>query len=224
MDLQAALSTLESLGTEQNRKTFKRHGAGDNLYGVSFANLNKLKKSIKVDQSLAEQLWATGNTDARTLATMIADPKLMTSEQVDSWIQDTQYSCLIDEFVKHVVAKTPFALTKMELWTASDDEWIGRAGWQTLACLALSKQEIDDTQFEQYLEIIRNHIHEHKNRTREAMNIALIAIGVRNEHLETKAKDVARAIGQVHVDHGDTACKTPDAISYMDKTNARKKK
>ncbi|MCR8644722.1 DNA alkylation repair protein [Paenibacillus sp. N1-5-1-14] len=224
MDLQTALSNLESMGTEQNRKTFTRHGAGKNLYGVSFANLNKLKKSIKVNQPLAEELWATGNVDACILAAMIADPKLITSEQLDHWIRDTQYYCLIDEFAKHVVSRTLFAMSKVEKWTTSEDEWIGRAGWQTLACLALSKQQIEDEVFEKFLMIIRDSIHQRKNRTREAMNTALIAIGVRNEHLETVAKEAARTIGQVHIDHGDTSCKTPDAIAYIDKTNARKKK
>jgi hypothetical protein len=56
------------------------------------------------------------------------------------------------------------------------------------------------------------------------MNSALIAIGVRNDVLEAKAIETARAIGKVVVDHGDTACETPDAASYIVKTLARRKK
>ena len=47
------------------------------------------------------------------------------------------------------------------------------------------------------------------------MNSALIAIGIRNEDLERKAIEIAREIGKVHVDHGATSCKTPDAESYI---------
>ena len=39
MTIQEALQKLEALGTEQNRKTYRRHGAGDKVFGVSFAHL-----------------------------------------------------------------------------------------------------------------------------------------------------------------------------------------
>jgi len=37
--LNDVMTELEFLGTEQNRKIYRRHGAGDNQFGVSFANL-----------------------------------------------------------------------------------------------------------------------------------------------------------------------------------------
>lgn len=52
---------------------------------------------------------------------------------------------------------------------------------------------------------------------REAMNHALIAIGCRSAALRESATAVARRIGKVDIDHGDTACKTPDAVPYSDK-------
>ena len=55
-----------------------------------------------------------------------------------------------------------------------------------------------------------------KKIEKEAMNSALIAIGIRNEDLERKAIEIARN-GKVHVDHGATSCKTPDAESYIKK-------
>jgi 3-methyladenine DNA glycosylase AlkD len=53
MNVQEALDTLRSLGTEQNRKIYRRHGAGEDVYGVSFAHLKDLKKKIKTDHELA---------------------------------------------------------------------------------------------------------------------------------------------------------------------------
>jgi 3-methyladenine DNA glycosylase AlkD len=64
---------LEALGTEQARKTYKRHGIEGDVFGVSYANLEILRKKIKVDHDLAQKLWASGNHDARILATMFAD-------------------------------------------------------------------------------------------------------------------------------------------------------
>jgi 3-methyladenine DNA glycosylase AlkD len=62
------LAELRSLGTEQNRKIYSRHGVQGEMFGVSYANLEKLRKKIKTDHMLAGQLWAAGNHDARILA------------------------------------------------------------------------------------------------------------------------------------------------------------
>ncbi len=55
------------------------------------------------------------------------------------------------------------------------------------------------------------------------MNSALIAIGIRNDELEQKAIAIAREIGKVDVDHGETSCKTPEAEPYIKKARERKK-
>ncbi|MEI9813219.1 MAG: hypothetical protein WDO18_11445 [Acidobacteriota bacterium] len=60
-----------------------------------------------------------------------------------------------------------------------------------------------------------------KNYVRYGMNQAVIAIGVRNPHLTEMALAAAKRIGKVQVDHGDTACQTPDAAAYIQKTLAK---
>ena len=47
------------------------------------------------------------------------------------------------------------------------------------------------------------------------MNNALIAIGRRNAQLQKQALAAAKRIGKLEIDHGDTACKTPDAATYI---------
>ena len=59
---------------------------------------------------------------------------------------------------------------------------------------------------------------------RYGMNNALIGIGGRSANLRRKAIAAAKRIGPVEIDHGDTDCKTPDAIPYIEKMWARKKK
>jgi len=222
MTLAETLKDLEALGTEQNRKIYKRHGSPDNLYGVSFAALAKLQKKIRVDHALAKKLWATGNTDARTLATMIADPQAMTSRSLDAWLKGLRYYMLVD-LVASVASRTAFAPKKMEQWTRSKNEWIGRAGWNLLARLAMKDGARPDAYFEPFVAQIARNIHKAKNRTRDAMNNALISIGIRGPGLEQKALEAARRIGKVEVDHGQTGCKTPDAASYILKAKARKR-
>lgn len=47
MNLQEVMATLQSLGTEQNRKTYQRHGSGPEVFGVSFAHLKTLAKKSR---------------------------------------------------------------------------------------------------------------------------------------------------------------------------------
>ena len=42
-------------------------------------------------------------------------------------------------------------------------------------------------------------------------------------HSARKAIETARRIGKVQVDHGETNCKTPDAVPYIEKAANRKR-
>lgn len=216
------LSKLKALGTAQNVKIYKRHGAADNVFGVSFAALGKLQKQIKTNQKLAEELWATGNHDARNLATLIADPKAISEPSADRWVKeiDNYGHC---DLVARVVGQAPFAKKKAEEWIQSDDEWIGRTGWDLIGGMSMRNETLPDEYFEKHLNTIEKTVHGSKNFTKHSMMMALIAIGARNSKLEKLAIDANKRIGKVEVDHGETSCKTPDVVAYIKKMKARKK-
>jgi 3-methyladenine DNA glycosylase AlkD len=216
MNVKQALQELSRLGTEQNRKTYRRHGVQGELYGVSFANLKALKRKIKVDHALACELWRSGNHDARILATMIVDPSALDVQLLETWAADLDSYTITNAFAAAAGA-SPRAAEVLEAWIASDREWIARAGWLILARLAGEGEGLTDVYLQSRLEVIEKSIHSAKNRVRDAMNAALIAIAVRNEELREKALAAAARIGKIVVDHGDTACKTPDAAEYIRK-------
>ncbi|MBA3943500.1 MAG: DNA alkylation repair protein [Herpetosiphonaceae bacterium] len=216
------LDQLKALGTEQARKTYRKHGVSGDQYGVSYAELKNLKKNIKVNHDLAKQLWSSGIHDARILALMIADPQDADSVLLDSWADDLENYPLSDAFSRYV-AQTALAGEKMEQWTQSDSEWIGTTGWNILRDLATNDKNLPDDYFERYLMTIERDLHNRKNRVRYAMNSALITIGGRNPQLEEKALAVAKVIGKVIVDHGATNCKTPDAATDIEKMRVHQK-
>lgn len=222
MTVQELMAELASLGTAQNRKTYQRHGAGANQFGVSFAHLDKLKKRIKTDNAMALALWDTGNCDARILATMIADPAQAEDALLERWVDDIDYPGLCDAFAKHLVFHTALALEKMRAWTASKEEWRGRAGWVLVALSAMAPQGMSEAEGLYWLDTVERGIADARNKVKDAMNNALIAIGMRGGLLEEQALAAACRIGKVQVDHGDTACKTPDAAAYIAKAKAWK--
>lgn len=191
MTLTQTLQQLEAAGSPQTRKTYARHGVGPKMFGVSYAVLGKLTKTIQRDHALALGLWASGNHDARVLATMVADPA-----QADA---------------------------RATAWCGDAREFVAVTGWDVVAELALAS-DLPDARFAGCLKTIEREIHQAPNHVRYAMNGALIAMGVRNPKLEKLAVAAAKRIGTVIVDHGDTDCKTPDAVAYIAKTLAHRAK
>lgn len=223
MDAEAALASLQKAGTEQNRQTYRRHGAPDPVWGVSWGTLRSLAKQIKVNQDLAQKLWASGNTDARTLAALVADPARLDAATAARWIAEARYHVLVDE-VAGVIARSSLAITCMAEWVGSDDEWLARAGWTVMSRLAAEARDVPDASFTPYIAMIERRIAEAPDRVKAAMNRALIAIGCRSAEMAEAAIAAARRIGPVDVDHGDTACQTPDAEAYIRKTRGRQGK
>ncbi len=216
-----ALKALEAAGTAQNRKVYARHGVSGAQFGVSYAELGKLAKAAGADQELAEALWASGNHDARVLATMVADTGALRSATLDTWAKELGDHVLTSA-VASLAAKTRFAGTKWKHWTRKRDEWISAAGWNVVASLA-PDGGIPAADCATLLETIETTIHAAPNRTRHAMNMALIAIGLASSRLERQAIAAAKRIGKVEVDHGETSCKTPDAITYIRKAAKRRR-
>jgi 3-methyladenine DNA glycosylase AlkD len=223
MTIKQVLDELKALGTEQNRKIYNRHGVGENMFGVSFANLGRMQKKVKVNHELAEQLWTTGNHDARLLATMIADPTRASDKLLEAWAKDLDNYVITDAFSKFA-GETTLARKKMEKWTKSKKEWIGAAGWNLAGMLAMRDSKLPDDYFESYLSAIEKEIHKSKNRVRYSMNNALIAISMRNLGMRRRALAAAKRIGPVEVDHGETGCKTPDAAEYIERIARRGRK
>jgi len=222
MNKSTALKQLKELGSEATAKTYRRHGITGEMYGVKCGDMAKLAKQIGKDPSLSQQMWATGNHDARMLALAIADANQISAAQLDEWIREVDNQLLVDALVK-IAANSTHAAKKAAQWSKSKQEWRSATGWYLVAKIATTSDALSEVELSGYLDVIEKTIHARPNQTRYCMNGALIAIGVRSPRLEKQALAVAKRIGVVEVDHGDTACATPDAASYIKKTVLRAK-
>ncbi len=228
MTFKEIFQKLSKMGTAQNRKVYRRHGAGENLFGVSFGILNSLRKEIispegerGVNHEHAQRLWASQNIDAQTFATMIADASQLTSDELEYWVQDIFYYPLADAFTS-LVYRTSFAYQKLQTWTLSDHEYTKRIGYGILNEFARGNHGLPDEFFEPYIRRIENELQSSPNRAKESMNNCLIAIGARNQKLRDRVLKAAQKIGRVEIDHGNTACKTFNIAEYLTKIYERK--
>ncbi len=215
--LAGVLRELKKAGSAQTRKTYLRHGATEPLFGVSYAVLKDLVKRIGVDPELAQGLWDSGNFDARTLALKVADPARMTSKDLDRWLRESRCRILAG-YVAMLAAEGSHAAAKADQWLASKDVGEQAAAWALVGQRAMRDEAAPDAWFGARLRDIESSIPAADNDVRQAMNGALIAIGCRSAALRKAALASAKRIGMVEVDHGDTACKTPDAAAYIAKT------
>ena len=221
MNTEEILATLEKLGKPQTAAIYRRHGSGEQVFGVLTSEIAKLRKRIKGDDRLAMDLWKTGNAEARVLALQVFDPEKLTRSDADRMVRDGPVR-FIGPYLSALVARSPIAEKTMRAWMKSRDEFQREMGYAILAVrLRDDPDSVSDADAEGVLTTIEKEIHRSPNWARYAMNGALISIGVTKPALRKTAIEAAGRIGKVAVDHGETNCKTPDAVSYIEKAAKR---
>jgi hypothetical protein len=216
LSLAEVMAALEQAGSAQTKKTYLRHGATEPLFGVAFATLKGLQKRIGVDHDLALKLWASGNFDARNLAVKVVDPAKLTPSLLDRWAKESTVR-MCTGYVAAIASEGPHALSRVAAWLASKDANQRAMGWSLVGSLAMCDVSVPAPWFQARLAEIEQGIAGASNEERGAMNQALISIGCRDAALRKASAAVAKRIGPVEVDHGDTACRTPDARQSVEK-------
>lgn len=92
------------MGSEQTKSTYIRHGAKEPFFGVKIGDMKKLVKHVKKDQVLALQLYESGNYDAMYLAGLSINPKTITKEQLQHWVEGANWHSPAEYTVARVAA------------------------------------------------------------------------------------------------------------------------
>ena len=102
-------------------------------------------------------------------------------------------------------------------WINEPEQHVAAAGWSTLSNLVALKpdEELDIPALKALLARVEQTIHSADNRVRQKMNGFLIAVGSYVTPLSDYAVMTAKKIGTVTVDMNGTACKVPDAETYI---------
>lgn len=212
------LALFNDLRSEQIATVLSRRNPQAHLLGVRFGDLDRICKRIQRDSSLARELWATGSMEARTVAVRIMDPADLDADTIDTWVAQIDFPTLADEFAS-LIARTAYATERRQRWTASDAEFVRRAGFALVAALASDVANAEpDATFLAYLHQIEREVHTSANWARELMNQVPVAIGARNDLLFDAARSAALAYGTVEVFHGDrTHCRVINAVETLDR-------
>jgi 3-methyladenine DNA glycosylase AlkD len=90
--------------------------------------------------------------------------------------------------------KTPLAWKKVEDWSRREEEFVKRAAYALLACLAWHDKKAEDERFIDLFPVIKRGATDNRNFVRKAVNWALRNIGKRNSNLNVAAIGLAREI------------------------------
>jgi 3-methyladenine DNA glycosylase AlkD len=210
---------LKSLGADSYKNVLFKHGIKEPVFGVKIDALKKIQKRIKKDYQLALDLFDTGIYDAMYLAALIADDHKMTKKDLRHWAEKANCPTISEYAVSWVAAEGPHGHELALEWIKSKKENVASSGWSTLSCLMGLKDdsELDVKELKQLLRRVKDTIHDQPNRVRYTMNGFVIAVGSCVKALTDEALEAANQIGPVEVDMGDTSCKVPSAVAYIQK-------
>jgi 3-methyladenine DNA glycosylase AlkD len=219
MNIDEVMSELEKNGSEQTKKVLSRHGAREPFFGVKVEFLKKLQKKIKTNHPLALELYATGNSDAMYLASMIADTTIMTKRDIQKWTKEAYWYLLNEYAIPSVTASHKEGLAIALKWIDKKEEKFTSAGWATLSVIlsTIPNDELGISEFKNLLNRVAKEIHTSSSRTRYTMNGFVISVGAYIPELTKSALQTANKIGKVSVSMGETSCKVPFATDYINK-------
>jgi 3-methyladenine DNA glycosylase AlkD len=181
--------------TPENLKGMARYGINTGrALCVSTPDIQKLAKQIGKDHALALQLWEAGWRESRILAAMIDEPARVTGEQMDSWVKDFDSWDVCDAACLHLFSWSSLAFEKAAGWPAREEEYVKRAGFALMACLAVGNRKSSDGQLAAFLPIIEREARDERNYVKKAVNWALRGVGKRNRTLNKLAIETAERI------------------------------
>lgn len=217
--LKHVMAELKKCGSEETRKIYARHGIPEEMFGVKVADLKVIAKRIKGNQKLAFELYKTGNYDAMYLAGIVADGSVMTKRELESWAKKSTCSSISNYIVPWLATENKNAKSLALKWIKSKQELIACSGWSTYSGI-VTVTEDEELVLDEIREImgrVENEIATAKNHVRYTMNGFVISVGCYVKPLLKDAKRIAKSLGKVEVDMGETACKVPIASDYISK-------
>lgn len=198
---------LKSLRNEANIAGMARFGIDTaTALGITTPQMQALVRQVGRDHHRALALWQTGLRDARMLAILTADPKVLTANQARAWTVDFNSWEIVDT-AADLFTETPYWRDLVQEFSADDREYVRRTAFAMIAGATVHNKDEPDQALLSYLPLIEKHATDPRNFVRKAVNWALRNIGKRNlachapalalaERLAASGDKTARWIGK----------------------------
>lgn len=194
-DLKRIITYLEQSANPEAVAGMARFGiTPQHTWGVNLPNLRQLARRIGRNHQLAIELWAQNTRETRILASLVADPQLLTAEQMEAWVQEFDYWEICDQCCTNLFKTSPFAWSKALEWSQQSAEFTRRAGFVLMACLAISDKKSPAERFTSFWPLIAAGAEDQRNMVKKAVNWALRQLGKRDRVLHQQAIALAEQL------------------------------
>lgn len=193
--VEEVLEKLEAEARPDQLEGMARYGiAVDRRLGVAVPDMRKIAKEAGKDHRLALELWRTGIPEAMMVASMVDISEEVTEGQMEEWVKDFNSWDLCDQVCMNLFDKTPLAWKKIMDWSTRKEEFVKRAAFALIACLAWHNKEAPDEKFTGLIPVIKQGATDERNFVKKAVNWALRNMGKRNQYLNEVAIEAAKEI------------------------------
>jgi len=220
MTLKETLAQLKALGNEKVRAQNKKHGAGDNQFGVKLGDIRKVANKIKTNHELGMALWETGNIDARLLAILLIKPKSLSADEMDRMVRAANFVQVADWLNSYVVKNHPDKESLRQQWMTENDPWAARAGWSlTSERIGKSPEGLD---LAAILDRIESEMPVAASEVQWTMNYCLAGIGIHFPRHRKRAIAIGEALGIYRDYPVSKGCTSPFAPIWINEMVRRK--
>lgn len=195
LSVEEVLAMLKAKARVNQLEGMARYGMKtEKRLGVSIPDLRGMATKLGKNHSLALALWRTRVADAQILAALIDEPEKVTEEQMEDWVRGFDYWDVCDQVCLNLFCKTPLAWKKIIDWSMRDGEFVKRAAFAIIACLAWKDKKATDEDFVGLFSVIKCGAVDDRNFVKKAVNWALRNIGKRNMNLNRSAIALAKEV------------------------------
>lgn len=164
------------------------------VIGVAIPDLRRIAKEVGTDHALSLALWETGIHDARTLATLVADPLVLTPRQRDAWVRELDNWAIVDALCLNLLRRVPGSERLVPRLARRRGEWARRAAFSLLAVLAVHARSLPDEALAGLLPLAEKAALDERNGVKKGVSWALRQVGKRSLPLRSEAIGIARRI------------------------------
>jgi len=218
--MSAATDVMAELALLEDPKLRAANEERGDDHGVNLTAMRAVAKRLKAQHELAKELWATGDTAARLLATLVARPKAFSADELGTMIHDIRTPKLLDWFITNIV-KPGKHTEELRLRWKDGTDLVGRAGWSLTTDRVV--KNADGLDLGGLLDQIEVEMKDAPAPKQWPMNHCLAEIGIRHPPYRTRAIGIGEKL-QVFIDYpASPGCTPPYAPVWIAEMVRRQK-
>lgn len=213
------LQELHALENPKIRAVNERHGDD---HGVNLTQLRAVAKRLGRDESLARELWSTGETPARLVSLLMFRPKSLTADEIDAMLREARVPKVQDWLLNYHAKKSPHILELRERWMSDASTVVAGAAWALTAHRIahrvdeiVSGTDASGIDLDELLSHIDTNLLGASDRLQWAMNECLAHIGIASPLHRSRALEIGERLGVYRDYPTPPGCTSPFAPAWI---------